>query len=136
MRPYICLLAALACIAPARAETGLASWYGLHWHGRLRADGHPFNAYGDNAASRVYPLGTRLIVTNLANGRQTEVTVLDRGPYVGHRVIDLSLGTARVLGFEHQGLAHVRIEPEGVVVRPAVYRWRVKPHHRHCHEHR
>ena len=116
MRPLIFLLAALASITPARAEVGLASWYGDHEEGRLMASGHPFHANGVNAASRTYPFGTHLLITNLANGRQAEVVILDRGPYVFPRILDVSRGTARMLGFEQQGLATVRIEPVPVVI--------------------
>ena len=95
------------------------------------ANGMPFHANGINAASRTYPFGTRLLVTNLANGRQAEVVIEDRGPYIKPRILDVSRGTARVLGFEQQGLAMVRIEPVTVVVRPAIYLEPVKPapHH-------
>ena len=95
------------------------------------ANGMPFHANGINAASRTYPFGTRLLVTNLANGKSAEVVIEDRGPYIKPRILDVSPGTARVLGFEQQGLAMVRIEPVTVVVRPAIYLEPVKPapHH-------
>lgn len=87
------------------------------------ANGHPFHANGINAASRVYPLGTHLIITNMMNGRQAEVVIEDRGPYVRPRILDVSRGTAQVLGFEQQGVTMVRIEPAAaVVVQPAMYR--------------
>ena len=91
------------------------------------ASGKIFHSASNNAASLRYPFGTRLIVTNLANGRQAEVVVEDRGPYIKPRILDVSRGTARVLGFEQQGLAMVRIEPVTVVVRPAIYLEPVKP---------
>jgi rare lipoprotein A len=137
MRPFLFLLAALACIAPARAETGLASWYGSFEEGRPMASGKPFHAMGNNAASRTYPLGTHLLITNMMNGRHAEVVIEDRGPYVKPRILDVSRGTARILGFETQGVTMVQIETAGVVVRPAVYLYRTKlqpqhavqPHH-------
>jgi rare lipoprotein A len=95
------------------------------------ANGQPFHALGANAASRIYPLGTRLRVTNLANGRHTEVVVQDRGPYVRPRILDVSLGTARILGFEHEGVTQVRIEPATDIVQPVVYRYRVIPGQHH-----
>ena len=91
------------------------------------ASGHPFHANGVNAASRTYPFGTHLLITNLANGRQAEVVILDRGPYVFPRILDVSRGTARMLGFEQKGLATVRIEPVPVVVRLAIFAYPVKP---------
>src|ERR1700748_2717904 len=116
MRPLIFLFAALASIVSARAETGLASGYGSREEGRPMANGMPFHANGINAASRTYPFGTRLLVTNLANGRTAEVVIEDRGPYIKPRILDVSRGAARVLGFEQQGLAMVRIETVPVVV--------------------
>jgi len=127
MRPLIFLLAALASITPACAETGLASWYGSHEEGHKMASGKIFHSASNKAASLRYPFGTRLIVTNLSNGRQAEVVIEDRGPYVSPRIIDLSRGTARILGFERQGVTMVRIEPVTVVVRPAMYWHRVRP---------
>ena len=94
------------------------------------ASGKIFHSASNNAASLRYPFGTGLIVTNLSNGRQAEVIVEDRGPYVSPRIIDLSPGTARILRFERQGVTMVRIEPVTVVVRPAIYLERVKPHRR------
>jgi len=127
MHPLIFLLAALASITPACAETGLASWYGSHEEGHKMAAGKIFHSASNNAASLRYPFGTRLIVTNLSNGRQAEVVIEDRGPYVSPRIIDLSPGTARILGLDRQGVTMVRIEPVTVVVRPAMYWHRVRP---------
>ena len=56
------------------------------------------------------PLGTRVRVTNLENGKQAVVRINDRGPYRNDRVIDLSRAEARKLGFVQDGIAHVRIE--------------------------
>ena len=121
MRHILFFLAAIASITPACAETGLASWYGSHEEGHKMASGKIFHSASNNAASFRYLIGTRLNVTNLSNGRQAEVVIEDRGPYIKPRILDVSRGTARVLGFEQQGLAMVRIEPVTVVVRPAIY---------------
>ena len=61
-------------------------------------------------AHRFLPFGTRLKVTNLQNGRQTILTVRDRGPFIRGRIIDVSLHAADVLGLRHAGVARVRIE--------------------------
>lgn len=130
MRNYILILAGMLAVAsPASAETGLASWYGWHENGHAMANGKPFHALGTNAASRVYPLGTRLHITNLANGRTADVLIEDRGPYIKPRILDVSLGTARMLGFEQRGVTQVRIEP--VVVQPAMYFHPVQPQAKH-----
>jgi rare lipoprotein A len=102
----------------------------------MRADGRRFDALGVNAASRVYPLGTHLRITNLANGKQAEVVVQDRGPYIKPRILDVSLGTARILGFARQGLAMVQIEPVTPIVRPATFTYRVRPVPHHARRHR
>jgi rare lipoprotein A len=62
------------------------------------------------AAHRTLPLGTRLRVTNLENGRMVVVRVTDRGPYAPGRIIDLSLAAARTLGMLERGVARVRLE--------------------------
>lgn len=89
---------------------GTASWYGMKFHGKIMANGLPFNAHGISAASRTIPLGTLVRVTNLGNKRQVLVRISDRGPYINCRIIDLSLGAAHVLGIEIQGLAQVELE--------------------------
>jgi rare lipoprotein A len=94
----------------ATTQTGMASWYGPGFHGKKTASGEIFSQNEMTAASRTLPLGTRVMVTNLANGKQAEVTVNDRGPYVDGRIIDLSKAAARKLGLLHPGTARVRIE--------------------------
>ena len=71
-------------------EEGVASFYGWKLHGRRMANGRRFNALGTSAASRTLPLGCRVRVTNLANGRSVDLTIEDRGPYVSGRIIDLN----------------------------------------------
>lgn len=112
IRPWL-IAAILTASSPALADTGVASYYGWREHGRVMADGHRFHALSTSAASRTLAFGTRLRVTNLANGRHAVVVVEDRGPYVRGRMIDVSLGTARVLGMERAGVARVRVERVG-----------------------
>ncbi len=95
---------------PGWVEVGTASWYGEEFHGRPTAMGEPYNMYGLSAAHKTIPLGSRVRVTNLENGRQVVVPVIDRGPFVGDRVIDMSYGAARRLDMVECGLARVRIE--------------------------
>lgn len=91
-------------------QTGIASWYGIHWQGRRTASGVRFDVQKLTAAHRSLPLNTLVRVTNLLNGYSVEVTINDRGPYVGKRVIDLSEAAARVLSMTKKGLVPVRIE--------------------------
>jgi rare lipoprotein A len=74
------------------------------------ANGQSYHALGAAAAVAHLPLGSRAKVTNLANHRVAWVTIKDHEPATRGRVVDVSLGTARALGMEKQGLAKVRLE--------------------------
>jgi rare lipoprotein A len=87
--------------------TGAASWYGPGFQGRRTANGERFNTHAFTAAHRSLPFGTRIRVTNTANGRSIVVRINDRGPYVGGRVIDLSQASARAIGI--QGVSRVHL---------------------------
>ncbi|HEY2533637.1 MAG TPA: septal ring lytic transglycosylase RlpA family protein [Xanthobacteraceae bacterium] len=95
-----------------RAE-GLASWYGNDFHGRYTADGEIFDRDGISAAHPMLPLPSYARVTNLSNGKSLIVRVNDRGPYHGHRIIDVSARVAHLLGFRERGTAWVRVEYVG-----------------------
>ncbi len=92
---------------------GVASWYGKPYHGRKTANGEIYDMQALTAAHPNLPFGTRLEVTNLANNRSLVVTVNDRGPFVGGRIIDVSRRAAADLGFLRAGLAQVRIQEIG-----------------------
>lgn len=91
-------------------DSGIASYY---WQGQRVASGGWFNPDGLTAAHRTLPFGTKVRVTNLGNGRSVNVTINDRGPFIGGRIIDLSRGAASVIGMTGQGLARVRMEVIG-----------------------
>ena len=93
-----------------RSETGLASWYGEQHQGRATASGEIFDSARFTAAHRTLPLGTRLRVTNLENGRTIRVRVNDRGPYVAGRVLDLSQAAAGALGMVEEGVVWVQLD--------------------------
>jgi rare lipoprotein A len=97
---------------PVRVLRGKAVWYGGKWHGKRTASGERFNKHGLTAAHRSLPLGTRIRVTNLENQRQVILRVNDRGPYGRDRsrIIDVSEGAARRLGFHGRGWVRVKIE--------------------------
>ena len=95
---------------PAYVETGVASWYGLPFDGRRASNGEIFDMRLPVAAHRTLPFGSIVRVTNLNNGLQTEVRIIDRGPFVTGRIIDLSLAAARILNLVGTGTAPVRIE--------------------------
>lgn len=91
-------------------EEGVASWYGDPFNGHRTSNGEVYDMYQFTAAHRTLPFGVILRVTNLSNGKQTEVRINDRGPFVGNRIIDLSLSAARAIEMVGPGTAPVRIE--------------------------
>jgi rare lipoprotein A len=95
-----------------RAE-GLASWYGEDFHGRQTSNGEVFDLNGISAAHPTLPLPSYVRVTNLSNGRSLIVRVNDRGPFAHNRIIDLSVKSAKLLGFYSAGTAWVRVEYVG-----------------------
>ena len=106
-------LAMLGCLGCAKeashALQGVASWYGHPHHGRLTASGQRFNMYELTAAHRTLPLGSRVRVVNLTNGRSVVVTITDRGPFIKNRVIDLSYAAARRIDLIGPGTGPVRL---------------------------
>jgi rare lipoprotein A len=92
--------------------TGIASWYGPDFHGKLTANGEVFDMNEVTGAHKTLPLPTIARVTNLDNGRSIMVRINDRGPFVNGRIIDLSRRAAQLLGFEQAGTAKVRVEVE------------------------
>ena len=95
---------------PGTREVGRASWYGGRFHGRRTASGERFDKNALTAAHRELPFGTRVRVTNQRNGRSVIVTITDRGPFGGRRIIDLSERAARDLGMIDDGVVPVAIE--------------------------
>jgi rare lipoprotein A len=95
-------------------QFGLASWYGPGFHGEETASGEIFDQRKMVAAHRTLPLGSVIRVTNLENGRDVTLRVIDRGPYGRNyrkgTVVDVSRGAASRLGFIRKGLVRVRLE--------------------------
>jgi rare lipoprotein A len=92
------------------SQQGIASWYGRPFYGRRAADGEIYNMYEMVAAHRTLPFNSLVRVTDLQNGRQVVVRIIDRGPFVNNRIIDLSFGAARALDMVGPGVAPVRLE--------------------------
>ena len=84
----------------ASAQCGRASWYALH---SRTASGERMNPSAMTAAHRSLPFGTKVRVTNQNNGRSVVVRINDRGPFVKGRLLDLSRGAAKQLGFISSG---------------------------------
>ncbi|HMA14572.1 MAG TPA: septal ring lytic transglycosylase RlpA family protein [Kiloniellaceae bacterium] len=91
-------------------ETGIASWYGPGFHGKVTANGEIYDQEAMTAAHRTLPMPSLVQVTNLENGRSIRLRVNDRGPYAHGRIIDLSKRAAELLGFDRQGTAKVRVQ--------------------------
>jgi len=101
-----------ATTKPVHKEVGEASWYGPGFQGQETANGETFDQKDMTAAHPSLPMGTKAKVTNLENGKKVEVKINDRGPYVGHRAIDLSRAAARKIDMEKDGTTKVKIETE------------------------
>jgi rare lipoprotein A len=108
-------------------QVGVASWYGPGFHGNRTANGEIYDQYELTAAHPTLALGSRVMVTNLANGRSVEVRINDRGPFVGGRVIDLSYAAARTIGMIGPGTARVRLEVLGAATPAAAVAPRLVP---------
>ncbi len=98
------------------AEEGIASWYGIPYHGRQAADGEIYDMETLVAAHKLMPFNTWLRVTNLSNGKVVVVRIIDRGPFVDGRIIDLSKAAARQIDLLGPGITRVRLE---VIAAPA-----------------
>jgi rare lipoprotein A len=86
---------------------GVASFY---TEGSQTANGEKFDGHKLTAAHATLPFGTRVRVTNIANGRAVTVRINDRGPFVSGRVVDVSYSAAETLGITQRGIAKVKLE--------------------------
>ena len=91
-------------------ESGVASWYGVPYHGRRTASGEIYDMEQLTAAHRTLPFQTWVEVTDLDNGKRVSVRVTDRGPFVDGRIIDLSLAAARKIEMVGPGTARVKLK--------------------------
>ena len=99
------------CRPPAQSSeegkrfSGNISWYGVPFHGRKTASGRIFDMNKLTAAHKTLPFGTKILIENPKTGRVCVVEIIDRGPYSGNRIIDVSRESARKLGILPGGLA-------------------------------
>ena len=92
------------------AETGVASWYGIPYHGRQAANGEIYNMNELTAAHRTLPFGAIVKVTSTTSSASVTVRITDRGPFVGDRIIDLSRQAARQIDMIGPGIMKVRLQ--------------------------
>jgi rare lipoprotein A len=97
-------------VTVGHVEQGIASWYGIPYHGRAAADGEIYDMETLVAAHRTMPFNTWVRVTNLANNKSVNVRIIDRGPFVAGRIVDLSKAAARDIDLLGPGVGQVRLE--------------------------
>ena len=95
--------------SPGTTERGIASWYGHPYHGRAAADGEIYDMETMVAAHRTLPFQTRVRVRNLSNDKTVDVRIIDRGPFVQGRIIDLSHAAAQQIDLIGPGFAQVEV---------------------------
>lgn len=96
-------------VKPGFCQNGIASWYGPGFHGKKTASTEFYNMHELTAAHNILPLNTLVKITNLENQREVVVRINDRGPFVGDRIVDLSLAAAKELGMVKKGTVPVRV---------------------------
>lgn len=102
---------AIAYVKPTTPSMdGMAAVYSDHLNGRRTSSGQKFSQKEMTAAHRSLPLGTTVLVTNVANNKSVEVRITDRGPHGAGRVIDLTTTAAAKLGMHKRGSALVKLE--------------------------
>tara|TARA_B100000686_G_scaffold308343_1_gene349304 strand:- start:3465 stop:4175 length:711 start_codon:yes stop_codon:yes gene_type:complete len=90
-------------------QEGVASWYGLKFHGRLTSNKEIYDMHAMTAAHKTLPFNSKVRVVNIKNNREVIVRINDRGPFVNDRIIDLSFAAARQLAMMESGTVRVRL---------------------------
>lgn len=92
------------------SQTGLASWYGPPYHNRRGANGEIFDTNAMTAAHKTLPMNSVVRVTNLKTKQSAVLRITDRGPFIGDRIIDLSMAAAKQIDLWRAGVAKVRVD--------------------------
>lgn len=95
---------------PIATQTGYATWYTAPYKGRKAANGEVFDDSAMTAAHRTLPMGSLILVTNLATGQSSAMRITDRGPFVQGRILDLTIASAKAVGVYRAGMARVRVD--------------------------
>lgn len=108
MKKFVCAaLAVVLLLGSVPAFAGVTGWASFYKSGKRTANGERFNPMGLTAAHRKLPFGTLVKVTNIKTGKSVVVRINDRGPFIKGRVIDLSLGAAKIIGLHRSGVAKI-----------------------------
>lgn len=107
---YLLLVFLLPACGKYVTEKGIASFYSEKYNGRATASGEIFRDNKMTAAHKTLPFGTKVKVTNLANGKKIKVRINDRGPFVAGRIIDLSKKAAEKLDMINAGISQVMLK--------------------------
>jgi len=108
--PHMPAQKSMTAVPIGYTEEGVASWYGHPYHGRPAADGEIYDMEKLVAAHRLMPFNTWVRVTNLQNGKTIDVRIIDRGPFIDGRIIDLSKAAARHIDLLGPGTGRVRVQ--------------------------
>lgn len=92
------------------SRTVRTSYQGEQAAGRPTASGEPYDPDELTAASKIFPIGSTILVTNPANGKSVKVRINDRGPHVRGRSLDLSKRAAEELGITEKGVARLKVK--------------------------
>lgn len=91
-------------------QRGVASWYGVKFHGQRTSSGEPYDMYKMTAAHPTLPIPSYARITSLETGKSVVVRINDRGPFHSDRIVDVSYTAALKLGLLGKGSHQVEIE--------------------------
>ena len=91
-------------------QRGVASWYGVKFHGQRTSSGEPYDMYKMTAAHPTLPIPSYIRVTSVATGKSVVVRINDRGPFHASRIVDVSYTAALKLGLLGKGSHEVELE--------------------------
>lgn len=110
LKAIICLCFAAVALSAQEPEFGMASYYDDDFQGGRTAYGEVYDKSKLTAAHKLYPYGSMIKVTRLDNKKSVTVKVIDKGPFIKGRVVDLSKAAAERLGLVNDGIAEVKVE--------------------------
>ena len=107
---FLVVLSMAGVAAAQTAEEGMANFYNDNFQGKKTASGEPYDKNGHTVAHKKLAYGTKVKVTNVANGKSVVVTVNDRLGASSPAVIDVTRRAAEELDFVKSGRTKVKLE--------------------------